>query len=130
MNNKEYFVSTEKGFGKSTLSLTPDLENFISQLLTAMFESKTIFFTSKYIESVLNLFEDICVIKKEKGKGYKTEVLESKNALGDIEMKMRIEAFPNKVYGILYRLENFESGGLKFENEVSGKHIIFKMKGE
>ena len=55
---------------------------------------------------------------------------EAQNVLEDVEMKMKIAAFPNKAYGMLYRLENFEAGGLKFNNSASGKHITFKMEDE
>lgn len=130
LNNLKYTVFTGIENRKSNLSLTPELEDFITQLLSAMFESQTIFFTSKYVDYVLNLFKDIHIIKKENGKEYKTEVFESKEYLEDVEMKMRIKSFPNKAYGILYRLENFEAGGIKFNSSASCKHVIFKFEDE
>ena len=130
LNNLKYSVCTDTRCGKSNIKLPPEFEDFITQLLSAMFESKTIFFTSKYIDYVLSILQDVHIIKKESGQNYITEVLESKSILEDVEMKMRIVAFPNKAYGTLYRLENFEAGGLNFKNSASGKHVIFEMEDE
>jgi len=131
LNNMNYSVFKEGKPSTSSISFTPEQNEFMKKLLAAMLESKDVAFSKKYLEYVKTLFDEIHIIKKENGKECASEVLQLKNTYSDFEVKLRVCSFDNKLYGTIYVLFDFESGGLTYNSSLSsGKRITFKTAEE